>query len=770
MDKSERARAAALVERLTALGDKTVALAIENARLRATARGRDTTGAAWFDDPREAHSWPYLNAPATPPNDYYEHRADDDLIPAVAAARGFLDAFGLLHEQPDFRGAIAMLNAGRRSFRAPMAGASPDVSIVIPVYGQLAYTLNCLAGLFAHAAAVSVEIIVVDDASPDGSGELLRLVDGIRVIRREMNTGFIASCNAGAAEAAGRFIVLLNNDTRALPGWLDGLVGSFTDFPRAGLVGSKLLYPDGTLQECGGIVWRDGGAWNYGRDDDPNRPQYNFARAVDFVSGASIAMPAELWRELGGFDDHFAPAYYEDVDLAFRLRARGYQTMVQPKSRLIHYEGKTSGTDLSQGVKAYQMLNACKFFLRWRETLLAHRRMGEAPFFERERGVRQRVLVIDASCPTPKQDAGSGYVMLAFQLFQELGYKVVFLPQDNLLFQPAHTPALERLGVECVHIPYHDSIEGYLRDYGWLFDVVLVFRPQILTAVLSALRAHAPQAPIMFNTVDLHYLRLQRAAALSGEREIAELREQELGAIALADCVLTPSSHEGDILRAEFPDISVSVLPLIVAYNGTEVGFSARRDICFLGGYTHAPNADAVMFFTAEVLPLLRARDPTIRFIVAGANATPEVRALASDAVVVTGTIDDLREVFDTVRVFVCPLRFGAGSKGKIVMAMSYGVPVVATTIGAEGMQLHDEQDLLIADTPADIAAACLRVYDDAALWTRLSEAGLRQVREVWSIDHGRRVMRGGIEAAHRHLRGVAEDREGRPSDERSSA
>jgi len=469
-------------------------------------------------------------------------------------------------------------------------------------------------------------------------------------------------------------------------------------------------------------------------------------------------LPTELWRELGGFDRLFAPAYYEDVDLAFRVRAHGRQTWVQPRSRLIHYEGRTSGTDTSTGVKAYQKINAHKFFLRWRETLLSHRRGPESPFLERERGVRQRALVIDATCPTPKQDAGSGYVMDIFRLLQELGYKVVFLPQHNLLYQPAHTPELERLGVECVHAPYHGPIADYLRSYGWLFDVVMVFRPDVLAAVIDGLRAHARSAPILFNTVDLHYLRMERAAAVAGPDaappDIEGMRTRELGIIGQADCVLTPSTYEAEILGPELGDLPVSVLPLMAEYNGTKVGFEARRDICFLGGYTHPPNADAVIFFVTEILPLIRAHDPGIRFIIVGANTTPGVASLASENVVVAGMVENLRDVFDKVRVFVCPLRFGAGTKGKIVKAMSYGVPVVSTSIGAEGMRLVEGTQLLVADTPADIAEACLRAYGDPVLWQLLSEAGLTQVREVWSLDNGRQVLRDAIDAAHRHLRG----------------
>ena len=758
-----RERACALVERLTDLGEKAVALSIANRRLQAELEhARAAAGsrgdARCFDDARHSHPWPLLDDPSVRRESlgFYEHRPDDDLVAGAAQGRAFFDQFALLGDAPRFDAAVDALNAAVPVLRLvpDTSDALPDVSIVIPVYGQLAYTLNCVAALLAHASVFAAEIIVVDDASPDRSADKLAGIAALRVVRARVNGGFIAACNAGAALARGGTIVLLNNDTRVLPGWLDELVGSFTLFPRAGLVGSKLLYPDGTLQECGGIVWRCGNAWNYGRNDDPNRPQYSFARQVDFVSGASIALPARLWRELGGLDAYFAPAYYEDTDLAFRVRAHGLQTWVQPKSRLIHYEGKTSGTDVGKGVKAYQVVNAGKFHLRWREALLSHHRTGDGPFFARERQVLKRALVIDATCITPKQDAGSVYAMQAMGFLQQFGYKVVFLPQDNLLYQPVHTDLLERHGIECVHLPYHASVESYLASYGWLFDVVLVFRASVLAEVVELLREHASRAPIMFNSNDLNFLRLQRAAELSGssaaiaEAEAIRLREVEV--MRRADCVFTHSTREAEVLRREV-EAEVAVIPLMADLHGTAAGFARRRDLCFLGGFGHPPNADAVAFFVAEVMPLVWREDPAIRFIIAGANPTAEVSALASERVIVTGLVDDLRDVFDPARVFVCPLRFGAGTKGKIVMAMSYGIPVVTTSIGAEGMELRDGADVLVADTPAQLARASLLVYRDAKLWARLSAAGLRRVRDHWSLQAGQRVLREGIEAAHRH-------------------
>ena len=755
-----RQRAVSLVERLVEHDERVFELTAEVAQLRRQLEAGSTLGSR-FEAPRVHHGWPLADNPDLLPEalDFYGHRVDDGVILEGREGEAFLRRFDLTGEAPDFAAAIAALHELPRRLRLAGADELPDASIVIPVHGQLGYTLNCLHSLFRHASRATAEIIIVDDASPDATGEYLPQVAGLRTHRQAVNGGFIEACNAGAALARGRILVMLNNDTRVVAGWLDELIDSFTLFPRAGLVGSKLLYPDGTLQEAGGIIWRDGLAWNYGRDDDPNRPQYCHARQVDFVSGASIAVPAPLWRQLGGFDPLYAPAYNEDSDLCFRIRAAGYETWFQPQSRAIHYEGRTAGTDTRVGVKSYQVVNAKKFLMRWRDTLADHRTNGDSPYLERDRRIHRRALVIDATAPTPDQDAGSVTTALHLRLLREFGYKVHFVPQENFLFLPKYVTDLQREGIECAYAPYDVDFTSYIRLYGHLFDVVLIFRAGVVNNTLEALRRYAPQAPILFNNMDLHFLRLQRAAELSGEAsafaDAAAMQQRETKVFASVDCAITPSSYEKGLIEELAPGAPVRVLPFMIDLAGTSVGFGPRRDICFLGGYRHPPNIDAVQFFVREVFPLVKQADPTIRFIIAGSHPPEEVQALAAEDIVVTGMVSDLRDVFDTARLFVCPLRFGAGVKGKISAAMSYGVPVVTTSIGAEGMDLHDGEHVLVADTPAAFAAACLRAYRDAALWQHLSAAGQALVAEKHSLAMGRGVLAEAIETAMRHRLGL---------------
>ena len=758
-DAALRERAVELVDRLLEVEEQAVDLRLENHRLRtqSTSGGGGTN--SLLDTPRDRHGWPLAEQPDRTPVDLdpYDRRPDDAVVIEGRRGETFFEAHNLLGEEPDFAGAVVALNDMPRTLR--LVDDAPDASIIIPIYGQLSYTLNCLHSLFSHRARHTAEIIVIDDRSPDVSGDFLPDVAGIRYHLQPVNGGFIQSCTTGAEMARGRHLIMLNNDTRVVEGWLDELIDSFTLFPNAGAVGSKLFYPDGILQEAGGIIWRDGSAWNYGRNDDPNRPQYCHARQVDYVSGASLCIPADLWRTLQGFDFHYRPAYCEDSDLCLKIRAAGKEMWLQPLSRIVHYEGKTSGTDTSTGVKAYQVVNQKKLFMRWREHLTDHRPNAQAPLLERERRVKKRALIVDATAPTPKQDAGSVTTTLTLGLFNDLGFKPHFVPEDNFLFQAPYIPDLQRMGVECAYAPFDVGFENYMKRYGPLLDVVLVYRVTVLEKVLDIIRQYAPQAPVLFHNMDLHFLRMEREAAMSGDpdatREAAEMKVKECDLISKVDCTITHSTYEKEILALEVPDAPVVVWPFMFEFFGTEVGFEPRRDIVFLGGYKHRPNVDAVKFFAQEVFPIILAQEPNARFVIAGANPSEEVLALATDSVIVTGLVDDLRDVFDTSRLFACSLRIGAGTKGKVSTAMSYGLPVVSTMIGAEGMDLIDGENVLLADDPADFAAACLRLYRDRDLWEKLSLNGQTLVQENHSLAMGRRVLSEAIETAYRHRLGL---------------
>ena len=624
---------------------------------------------------------------------------------------------------------------------------TPRASIIVPVYNQLHMTLGCLRALADSGDATAFEVIVVDDGSSDATPELLPTVPGLVFHRNAKNLGFIGACNAGAAKARGEFLVFLNNDTTVQPGWLDALLATFERYPDTGLAGSKLVYPDGRLQEAGGIIFADGSCWNYGRFEDPAHPRFNFVREADYCSGASIAIRRELFEDLDGFDAFYTPAYYEDTDLAMRVRARGLKVRYQPASVVVHHEGATSGTDTGSGVKAYQVANQAKFLERWREVLAReHLPPSAGAEIASERGRKRRVLVLDACTPTPDRDSGSLRMTALLRLLREEGCSVVFFP-ENRAHDGAYTEALQQLGVEAWWHPWLADVPRWLAQHGECFDLVIGSRHYVLGPMLPLLRSQAPRARVVFDTVDLHYLREQREAELAGDaaglRTSARTRKAELALVAQADLTWVVSEAERVLLASEAPGARVDVVSNIHDIAEPGPGFAGREGLLFVGGFRHPPNVDAARWLAEEILPRIHARHPGLPLHLVGGDASPAVKALGQrDGIHFHGYVPDLGPLLRQVRISVAPLRYGAGVKGKVNQALAHGLPVVATPCAVEGMHLVDGEDVLVADDAEAFAEAVLQLHDDAALWSKLSEGGLENTRRHFSPDVVRAPLR----------------------------
>ena len=632
-------------------------------------------------------------------------------------------------------------------FRVPSA-AAPRVSVIIPVYNKIDFTVACLRSIAAHAGAMPFDVIVVDDASGDATAERLAQIAGIQVVRNEGNLGFVGSCNTGAVHARGDFVLFLNNDTVVTAGWLEAMVRCFDEEPHAGLVGAKLVYPDGRLQEAGGIVFSDGSGWNFGRFDDPSDPRYNFRREADYCSGAAILLWRELFVQFGGFDTRYTPAYYEDTDLAFAIRAAGLKVFYEPRATVVHFEGITAGTDTDSGMKRFQVVNHDKFVDKWKDTLrhqpapINDARLAPAAANHRARG---RVLIIDAYTPTPDQDSGSLRMVNLMQLLRGLGYAVAFMP-ENLAHMGPYTDALQALGVEVLYHPFVSNPVTWLREQGHTLDAILVSRHYVAVNYVGAARLYAAQAKLIFDTVDLHFLREERAAALEGNadlaRHAAQTKVQELKLMRETDITVVVSAAEKRLLETEMPNARIEVLSNVHAVLGSRKAFADRHDLVFVGGFQHPPNVDAVCWFVREVMPLLRTGGDAPLLHVIGSKVPSAVLDLTADDVIVHGFVADIAPFMDDCRLSVAPLRYGAGVKGKVNMAMSYGLPVVATSIAVEGMHVRPGIDVMVADTPADFAAAIERAYADPLLWQTLSDNGLNNVREHFSFDAARAALR----------------------------
>jgi GT2 family glycosyltransferase/glycosyltransferase involved in cell wall biosynthesis len=619
-----------------------------------------------------------------------------------------------------------------------------EISIIIPVFNQFHFTLGCLASLQEHQGTARFEVIVVDDCSTDATAETVPRMAGVVYLRNETNSGFIASCNRGAEKARGKYLVFLNNDTLVTDGWLSPLMDTFAVEARAGIVGSKLLYPDRRLQEAGGIIWRDASGWNYGKFDDAEKPEYNYLREVDYCSAAALMIPQTLFHSVGGFDSRYAPAYYEDTDLAFKVRQAGYKVFYQPLSEVFHYEGATGGTNLSTGTKKHQDINRSTFAERWAAELMEKPINGDLAFLCRPTPGRKKILVIDHQVPMPDRDSGSLRMFQILKLLHELGHGVTFIP-DNLANVAPYTGELQKRGIEVVYHPYIRSVREYLKMHGSGFDTVVLSRCNFARKHIADVRLHAPQSRIIFDTVDLISLREDREARLTQDplvqREAQEKERLEHELIDEADETWVVSNVEQQLLQQRWPNKSIQIVSNIVDIPGSNTPFALRRNWLFIGGFQHKPNSDAVLFFLKEIYPMVRDRLDDAKFYIIGDKVPPEVAAMAAKDIIITGLQRDVRPFFDSVKLSVAPLRFGAGVKGKINQSMAFGVPVVATSLAVEGMELSDHEDILVADKPEDFARALIELYESEALWNRLSENGIRKTRALYSTDTARKKL-----------------------------
>lgn len=654
------------------------------------------------------------------------------------------------------------------------------VSIIIPVFNNAEYTRQCLTALKANTSYPNYEVIVVDNGSSDETQPMLAARKGIKVIRNIENKGFTEACNQGAQAATGDYLLFLNNDTIPLKGWLEPLVCRLYEAPWAGAAGSRLIYPNGTLQEAAAVVHSDGTASNFGRHDHPARPCYNRPCEVDYCSGASLLVRTELFRELGGFDMRYSPAYYEETDICFALREMGKAVVYEPASTVIHFGSTTAGLDPTKGVRRHLVINRETFLTKWAHRLAAHepapargqrvlnndraelgKRVGPVPQalpsdpatttqVNERKEITNTKRTATTTLPSrlciisdlmPRFDASSSHlrVFQLMKLMRRLGWEIDYLyfldtPHDAH-YATSSGPGVRfhRTGSDAASML--SALDVIRPDCLWLTNIWTIDWAAQALKLTRSLKVNQPSrhkpVRIIVDTMDFHAKKHQRRYA--AERTLDSLRMAEAflslerDLYLLADTVITVTKEEARDIQSEVLGCAPTVvIPNIHEPAANIAPLTGRRHMAFLGNYTVQHNRDAAVWFATRILPLIRIAMPEVEFHLVGANAYSHCADLATiDGVRLIGFAPSLEEALAKYRVLVCPLTYGAGMKGKIGSAAANGLPVVTTSIGAEGFPLVSGQNCLIADTPHDFATACQTLLSDDALWMKLSEAGL---------------------------------------------
>jgi len=375
--------------------------------------------------------------------------------------------------------------------------------------------------------------------------------------------------------------------------------------------------------------------------------------------------------------------------------------------------------------------------------------------------MRPQALFIDDAYPLIGigSNGGSNAALDHMRSLRRLGFDVSFVASGDLTDHGGAAAVLSAFGITALVAPWYSSVEEVLRRLGQPYNLVYLHRVQNAWTYHALVRRYCPRASIVYGVADLHHLRLARQAQILGVPSYAItgrlLRMQELFAAQVTDVVITHSSVEAELLR-QVPNVKVAVVPFSAVVRSPRTGFSERSGIAFIGGFAHDPNLDAVYYLAEKIVPLVHESDPSIRFRVIGGQR--ERLGPSLPPLEFMGEVDNLDPIFDAVRLTVAPLRFGAGLKSKVIESLAAGVPCIGTSIAYEGMTPPDVVRGCIADTPAEFAAALLRLYDDEGAYADCSKAGRLYIQNAYSEARVDTLMREAVAPALRRWERASQD------------
>jgi O-antigen biosynthesis protein len=635
----------------------------------------------------------------------------------------------------------------------------PRVSIIVLTRRDVAMLTACLASVARAASGVHTPyevLLVLNGADADVVEYAARELEGVRVVRSEVNLGFGGGNNRAARHASGEFLLLLNDDVEVEPGWLEPLVETLDAHPSTAAVGSRILFTDGRVQEAGSVLFDDGSTAPVGRGLPAGSTSWSFVRKVDYTSANSLLVRRDVFEAIGGFDPRYYPAYYEDTDLALALRAAGHTILYDGRSRIRHLESVNTTTHFKHFLFRR---NVAQLREKWPAELAKQlpRPAGGGPdgpppasllpAIDRARGDLPRVLVVDDMLPV--RALGAGFVLM-HNLAVEAGVDHYALSVHATKHPGADGLSVAGLGFDVVE----GDLVKHLRDPAVHYDTVVLCRPDNFDKYAADVRRHQPHAAVLYVAEALFAVRLEREAELTDadgpSRRGASLRKlaeaswrNERRAVREADRIVSVSPEECAKLRS-LPDAKPVdlVFPLQADIRLTPDDPGTRDGLLYVSSWTAAdetsPNADGLRWFWHDVMQQVTSLLPWTRLRSTGANPPSGIARLGGAHLEFTGFVPDLRTVYEQARVVVVPLRFGAGVKNKTVEALQFGVPVVTTTIGAEGIDVPAGiKPMVVTDDPGEFAATLVKLLTDGHEW-RARRRDIEALHEYWTTNRGR--------------------------------
>ena len=619
----------------------------------------------------------------------------------------------------------------------------PTASILLVLFNRAELTLACLRSI-KETVGFPAQLVIVDNASSDQTGQLLERIDGASIIRNDANEGFLKACNKGSEVAEGEYLLFLNNDAVLIDESLAKAIQVFKDEPGVGAVGGKILLLDGSLQEAGSIVWNDGSCLGYGRTENQFHPEYMFRRDVDYCSGAFLLVRTGAFVEMGGFDEAYVPAYYEETDFCLRLHEKGHRLIYDPNISVLHYE--FASTKKSDEAITLQKTNRKTFVGKhsgYLSTKFAPSETNilQARFAERKR----KILYIDDR--VPHQYFGSGFPRSNFILntLEEQGFQVTLYPL-NFPHEDSWDTVYSDIpkSVEVMLGHGRAELEGHLKSRKGYYDVIFISRPhnmEFFRQAGSKMLSGPDRPKVIYDAEAIFSLRdAAKYEIFSGKKHsnVENNIRSELELVEEADEVVAVSSKERKVFCKYF-DGPVSVVGHAMDIDPTPAQFDERKGFLFVGNmdYDGSPNVDSMTWFVEHVFPLVQKKIPDANLVLVGPDASSEIQALASERIQVKGRQPDLKPFYNSARVFLAPTRFAGGIPYKIHEAASMGIPVVCTELLRQQLVWENCKEVLAAEVndPEKFAQHCIALHQESDLWEAVRNSALETISRECSVD-----------------------------------